>query len=143
MEKVNAERREVYKKWVEQYTPQQIEQANNARRWLKRHEIKRVDTKSIDDHRRVVAPRRPFIYFYMEDMKNNQVTGPIADAAKEAGRKWKAMSAQDKAVSFVRSSAVGRLLTYMCDRSTSSLLRRMLSAIRRSALRLDFKWNMV
>ena len=88
-------------KWIESHTPQQIRDANNARRALTRLRGKKGGQKfsSIKDDRLVSLPIGAYLVFF----KSRQASGDFkglksVEAAKLAGREWKALSAAEKQV---------------------------------------------
>ena len=88
-------------KWVESYTPLQIHEANVARRSLTRLRSKKGGRKfeTIKDDRLVRHPINAYARFY----KNRQASGDFkglkaTEAAKLAGREWRALSAAEKKV---------------------------------------------
>ncbi|TGZ79706.1 hypothetical protein EX30DRAFT_342063 [Ascodesmis nigricans] len=96
-EKQNAERVAENKKWIEQYTPVEIEKANYARRWLKKHNIKRVDTTVIKDHRKILGRRSAYIYYCLAQKDSGEFgDAKITEKAAINARKWNAMSAAEK-----------------------------------------------
>ncbi|KAK8168698.1 hypothetical protein BKA80DRAFT_64064 [Phyllosticta citrichinensis] len=84
---------EVYKKFVNSYTPQQIYEANKARLTLKK-KLAVYKKNKLHDDRLVKAPKGSFVYFFME--KRGSVEGTSAEKAKQVGQEWRALSAAQK-----------------------------------------------
>ncbi|KAI1208828.1 uncharacterized protein F4807DRAFT_429649 [Annulohypoxylon truncatum] len=88
-----------YKAWVENYTPQEIHTANNARRLLKKkHSFPpKSGVKLIRDERQPKQPTTPFSLF----TKARWATGDfanktISESAKQIGQEWKNLSAEER-----------------------------------------------
>ncbi|KAI5800108.1 hypothetical protein EDC01DRAFT_535153 [Geopyxis carbonaria] len=99
-ERINKEREVAYDQWIEQYTVQEIADANNARRWLKKMEVARVDTSPLTDHRKVKRASAAYAFFIQEQLKAvvpNQAPGSgMKEGMKEASLRWKSLSDIEK-----------------------------------------------
>lgn len=97
-DRINKEREAAYQQWIENYTVQEIADANNARRWLKKHEVNRVTTTPLYDHRRVKRVSGPYAFFIKEQLKGNSQTEPQEGRMKAASQRWTTLTEMDKKV---------------------------------------------
>lgn len=93
-----------YKKFVESYTPEEIRLANNARKELNRKipsaPGKKPRYPEIKDERVVTRPRNAFIQFVTNRATSADFNNIMAkDRMKLIGAEWKALNAEEKAVS--------------------------------------------
>lgn len=107
---VNKEKNEkAYKQWLSQHTPEQIYQANVARRQLKKiYNEKHPNTKHtlkykpIHDDRLVKNVMSAFIYFSMDrHLSGDFHRMSLSEAGPLVAREWKALSAQEKKVNSI------------------------------------------
>jgi len=89
------ERKTIYMNWVELHTPAEIHQANLARRWLKKHDIKRVNTNPIKDHRALKRPYNAYMHFvvgHRDSLPGDSAT----EKSRAAGKQWNELSESEK-----------------------------------------------
>ncbi|KAL8687322.1 MAG: hypothetical protein Q9218_006469 [Villophora microphyllina] len=85
-----------FRKWIESYTPSQINLANNARMALRKRDGAKTWPK-LQDERLVTTAKRNFILFYTERYKSGDFKGiPVQEAAKVIGGEWRALDAAEK-----------------------------------------------
>ncbi|MCJ1336039.1 hypothetical protein MMC09_001314 [Bachmanniomyces sp. S44760] len=85
-----------YRKWIESHTPEQIHQANLARRNLTRRKIKGYGYKLQDD-RLVKRPQNSYISFAADRYASGDMHGiKLVEASKLIGAEWKGLSAAEK-----------------------------------------------
>ncbi|KAL4935206.1 hypothetical protein BDV06DRAFT_133566 [Aspergillus oleicola] len=83
-----------YESWVQSHTPQQIYEANKARRQLAKLKGGKKVTL-IKDDRLVKRPTSAWIYFYTENRDPN--VSKVADSSKAVASEWRSLSESQKA----------------------------------------------
>lgn len=85
-----------YRQWIESHTPAVINQANNARRHLRRLG---VAANRLQDDRMIKRPCSPYIFFTAQRMQSGDFRGlkPV-DTTTLVAREWKALPASEKKV---------------------------------------------
>lgn len=103
-----------YKKWVESHSADEIQQANVARRALRRKleqdRPKRTRSKwpPIHDERAVKRPSNPFAQFVMNRNASGDFKGiTLPERGKLIGQEWKALSDLEKSVRHLVSMSRG------------------------------------
>ncbi|CZT16636.1 uncharacterized protein RCC_02471 [Ramularia collo-cygni] len=91
-----------YKRYVESYTPEQIRQANAARKQLNKKNPtkagKGLKYREIQDERIVTRPRNSFILFALSRLPSADFKNILAkDRMQLIGKEWNALSADEKA----------------------------------------------
>lgn len=88
-----------FKQWVETHTPDQIKEANNARKSLRRKLKKSFSYHRIIDSRIPKQPRNAFTQHSMERHLSGDFKGiPVTEAAKLIGKEWQDLPAAGKQV---------------------------------------------
>ncbi|RDW88839.1 hypothetical protein BP6252_00871 [Coleophoma cylindrospora] len=84
------------KKWIESYTPDQIREANNARRLLK-DKVKSVGKNLLDDVRAPKRPRSAMMLFTRQRWASGDFKGvKVPDASKLIMEEWRELSSAEK-----------------------------------------------
>lgn len=93
---MNETRKQEYSAFLAKLSPAQIKEENAKRRSLKRHfKSSTKATRLIKDPNAPKKPTTAYLRFFTETYEPGAV---IADAARAASRRWKTMTASDKAV---------------------------------------------
>lgn len=97
-----------YKRWVESYTPVQIHENNNARRYLWRLKgSPKYRLRLVKDERQPKKFTSAFIDFSVERHRSGDLKHmSLADAARLVGQEWKSLNDADKKVGLTRSSVL-------------------------------------
>src|SRR5690349_14460733 len=93
-----------HSQWLSQFTPQQVHEANSARKQLKkihlaRHPKLKPTSKyaPLHDDRLLKRPVTAYVHFTQDRHASGDFKGmAIAESAKLIGREWKALSANEK-----------------------------------------------
>lgn len=96
---IAAERKKEYIDWIDKHTPVEVEQANIARKWLKKHKcIPKAKTEIVVDHRAPERPKSAYLLFIMDRAAargGGKASADITNMAKE----WRLLPDPEKKVS--------------------------------------------
>ncbi|KAK5091063.1 hypothetical protein LTR05_001243 [Lithohypha guttulata] len=102
---INKEKNDkTFKKWLSQYTPDQIREANNARRqlkkiWQSKHPTPKHNKEFplLKDDRLVTRPTGAYAYFTRDRFASGDFARMhVPEASKLIAREWRALSATEK-----------------------------------------------
>ncbi|KAF7860753.1 hypothetical protein EAF04_008271 [Stromatinia cepivora] len=83
----------VYKYWVESHTPEEIRQANVARRHIRRLTKKTSSPRLIKDDRAVKKPSAPMMFFVRERYQSGDFVGmKVSESIKRIAQEFKELS---------------------------------------------------
>ena len=116
----NEQQQATFKRWVESHTPEQIQQANNARLQLrKKYPKQKTKWAKIPDERVPKRPASPFAVFNTNRQASGDFNGiKLTEAVKLVGQEWKALSSSEKEVCPYSNSQSDPNLTDVVNRNT-------------------------
>ncbi|KAI9816391.1 MAG: hypothetical protein M1832_005058 [Thelocarpon impressellum] len=88
---------EVRKKWIESFTPDQIREANNARRRLKRLLNRPQSYHLIKDERQPKRALSPYVHFYLSRVESGDLKHmSVGDRSRLVRDEWKGLTDAEK-----------------------------------------------
>jgi len=90
---INATRKQAYASAISRMSPTEIKEENTKRRLLAKKYKQKTNTRIIKDPN---APKRPLSGYLRFSIENRTPGAPVAEAAKESGQRWRAMSVAEK-----------------------------------------------